>query len=422
MAKCGSRSPRVVHELVKLLQRLGGRQLEHGQGVDRGAQPAHGDGGAHAVPGHVADHQGDPAAGQRDRLVPVAADLDELAAGQVAVLDLDRGRRGKPGRQHAPLQGQRGGVLPAVPAGVVDEHRGAGRRTPCRSRCRRRRTGGTPPAGCRRRSRAWCPARSAAAAAWRRPDSSLATGLRRQALAISLAGSCSTIVSSTGWPVSMHRVVRRVRRVAQDLAGRERRVPGRVFLVVRQRDPAQRRRSVRPVRRAARRRRPGSPAAAARPRCRTCGTSMSSSSRAICSMSSVSPILVERAVEHRVRMTAGSMNRSDLGAGMRSRASAARLVAGCAHRLDRHHRLGRVAVAGVDREHGAALTIGTDRLEQPGHRGSAVGLPGGGRIRLAAFGWALADVRSMSCAPSRSSGSRARILAAFLSCWTMRPS
>ena len=116
-----------VHELVKLLQRIRGRQLEHGQGVDGGAQPAHGDGRSHAVPGHVADHQRDPGPRQRDGLVPVAADLDQLAAGQVAVLDLDRGRVGEPGRQHAPLKGQRGGVLPAVAAGVVDEDGGAGR-------------------------------------------------------------------------------------------------------------------------------------------------------------------------------------------------------------------------------------------------------------------------------------------------------
>jgi hypothetical protein len=79
-----------VHELVELLQRLGGRQFEHREGLDGGAQPAHGDGGPHPVPGHVPDHEGDARAGKLDRLVPVAADLDELAAGQVAVLDLDR--------------------------------------------------------------------------------------------------------------------------------------------------------------------------------------------------------------------------------------------------------------------------------------------------------------------------------------------
>jgi hypothetical protein len=36
------------------------------------------------------------------------------------------------------------------------------------------------------------------------PDSSLATGLRRQALAISLAWLLLTVVSSTGMAVSMH--------------------------------------------------------------------------------------------------------------------------------------------------------------------------------------------------------------------------
>jgi len=93
-----------AHELVELQQGVGGRQLEHGQGVDRGAQPPHGVGGPHTVPGHVPDHERDPASGQRDGLVPVPADLDHLAAGQVAVPDLDRGGRGEPGRQHAPLQ------------------------------------------------------------------------------------------------------------------------------------------------------------------------------------------------------------------------------------------------------------------------------------------------------------------------------
>ena len=79
------------------------------------------------MPGHVPDHEGDASPGQRDGLIPVAAHLDELAAGQVAVPDLDRGRRGQPGREHAALQGQRGRVLPAVAAGVVDEHGRPGR-------------------------------------------------------------------------------------------------------------------------------------------------------------------------------------------------------------------------------------------------------------------------------------------------------
>ncbi len=116
----------VLHELVELLQRRRRGQLEHRQGLDRGAQPSHRDRGADAVPGHVADDQRDPRAGQPDRLVPVAADLDQLAAGQVTVADVDRGGIGQAGRQHRPLQRERGRVLPVVPGGVVEEDRLAG--------------------------------------------------------------------------------------------------------------------------------------------------------------------------------------------------------------------------------------------------------------------------------------------------------
>jgi hypothetical protein len=59
-------------------------------------------------------------------LIPVAAYLDELAARQVPVLDLDRRRRGQAGGEQAALEGEGGGPLPVVPAGVVDEDRRAG--------------------------------------------------------------------------------------------------------------------------------------------------------------------------------------------------------------------------------------------------------------------------------------------------------
>src|SRR5580704_7663538 len=91
-------------------------------------------------------------------------------------------------------------------------------------------------------------------------------------------------------------------------------------------------------------------------------------------MSSVSPILVKVSSSICLRMTAGSTNRSARGTGMRSRASAARLVPPA--------RLGRMAVAGLDGQHRAALAIGPDRLEQPAYRGHAVRRPYGGRIRL----------------------------------------
>ena len=68
--------------------------------------------------------------------------------------------------------------------------------------------------------------------------------------------------------------------------------------------------------------------------------------------------------------------------------------AGGTHRMDGHYRLSRRTVARVDREHGAALTIGPDRLEQAGYRGGAVGLPGGVRIGLAAGRRELDELRA----------------------------
>ena len=71
-----------VHEVIELLQRLGRRQFQARERLDGGAQPPHGDRGAHPVPRHVADDQRDPPAGQADRLIPVAADLDERRPGR----------------------------------------------------------------------------------------------------------------------------------------------------------------------------------------------------------------------------------------------------------------------------------------------------------------------------------------------------
>ena len=152
------------------------------------------------------------------------------------------------------------------------------------------------------------------------------------------------------------------------------------------------------------------------------GTSASSSSLATSSMSSVSPILVSEPSSICLRMSAGSTNRSELGAGMRSRASAARLVPSA--------RIGwtvttasagwpsRVSIVSM------ALPSRSARIASSSMATAAA--PSTCRVpcefTCAAPGWVPADVSSMSCAPSRSSGLRPRIVAAFLSCWTMRPS
>ena len=70
--------------LVEVVQDLLRRQVEPGQGLRGGPQLAHDRGGGHGVAHDVADDQRDPAAGQRDRVVPVAADPGGLGGRQVA--------------------------------------------------------------------------------------------------------------------------------------------------------------------------------------------------------------------------------------------------------------------------------------------------------------------------------------------------
>ena len=83
--------------LVQPAQHLPGRQLQVGQGMRRGPQLDHDRGGLRAVPHRVADDQRRPAAGQRDDVVPVAAD-HARADRQVPVRDLEPGgTRGSPG-------------------------------------------------------------------------------------------------------------------------------------------------------------------------------------------------------------------------------------------------------------------------------------------------------------------------------------
>ena len=52
----------------------------HGDAAEHAAQLAHHGGGAQVVPHHVADDQGEVAAGQGEGVVPVAADLSDRPA------------------------------------------------------------------------------------------------------------------------------------------------------------------------------------------------------------------------------------------------------------------------------------------------------------------------------------------------------
>ena len=113
-------------QVVQVGQQFVGRQVHVGEGVHGGTQPAHGGGGVDAVADDIADDEGDPGAGQRDHVEPVAADPVLRVGGQVARGHVDGGAAGQPLRQQAALQGQGRGALAGVAAGVVQAERGPG--------------------------------------------------------------------------------------------------------------------------------------------------------------------------------------------------------------------------------------------------------------------------------------------------------
>ncbi len=117
----------VEDQVVQVGQQLVRRQIDVGERTDRGAQPAHAGRGVQSVADDVADDQCHPRAGQGNDVEPVAADLGAGARGQIAGGDLDRLLVRQALQQQAALQGQRGGALAGVPAGIVDGYGGLGR-------------------------------------------------------------------------------------------------------------------------------------------------------------------------------------------------------------------------------------------------------------------------------------------------------
>ncbi len=89
------------------------------QGPYGGAQLAHDRRRVDAVPHHVPDHEGGPAARQGDGVEPVAADL-VIAGRQIAPGEFQSADRGQGGVHQAALEGERGVAFPAVHARVVD--------------------------------------------------------------------------------------------------------------------------------------------------------------------------------------------------------------------------------------------------------------------------------------------------------------
>ncbi len=101
-----------------------------GVGAQRDAQLAHQPGGAYVVPLDVTDDQGEAPSGQRDHVVPVAADLEAAAGGDVAGGDAHAGDLRAEHGQHAALEpvGQLplglGGARPGEGLGQHPRHGG----------------------------------------------------------------------------------------------------------------------------------------------------------------------------------------------------------------------------------------------------------------------------------------------------------
>lgn len=110
----------VVHHLVEAGEEFGGRELQIGERVHSGPQLPHGGRLGQTVSHHIADDQRHPGAGQRDHVVPVAADLDALVGGQITDGGTDRAQRRKLARQKSPLELLGPHVLGVEQPGALD--------------------------------------------------------------------------------------------------------------------------------------------------------------------------------------------------------------------------------------------------------------------------------------------------------------
>ena len=90
---------------VEAVEHLGRVVVVEGVGAQRAAQPAHRHRRPEPVPLDIAHHEADLAAGQREDVVPVAAEVS--LGGQVAHRDVEPVDRRRRGRKQAALQGQR---------------------------------------------------------------------------------------------------------------------------------------------------------------------------------------------------------------------------------------------------------------------------------------------------------------------------
>jgi hypothetical protein len=96
----------MLHLAVQPRQYLGRVAGLQRVSAQRAAHPAHDDGRGQPGPGYVAYDQAEFARGQREHVVPVAA--DPVPAGNEPGSELRAGNRGHCGRQQAALEGKSG--------------------------------------------------------------------------------------------------------------------------------------------------------------------------------------------------------------------------------------------------------------------------------------------------------------------------
>ncbi len=114
-------------EVVEVAQDVLRHRVEDREHPDGGAQLAHRRCRPQPAAHHVADDEGDPAAGERDDVEPVTADAEVAAAGEVAVRGVDAGDQWLHAGQQGALQGDRGRPRLVVQADVVEGEGGPGR-------------------------------------------------------------------------------------------------------------------------------------------------------------------------------------------------------------------------------------------------------------------------------------------------------
>ena len=119
-----ARGGELLDERVEVREHLGGPEVGAGERPHGAAQLAHRARRAEPAADDVADGDADAPARQRERVVPVAADLEVLHGGAVDRGELDAGIDGRRGGEQAALEDVRHVARPVVEAAALERQPG----------------------------------------------------------------------------------------------------------------------------------------------------------------------------------------------------------------------------------------------------------------------------------------------------------